>query len=57
MSTTGNDAPSASMKGAPSMSMAEANAALTAYRSQGLMLERSFPLDGWFTPVMVAASG
>ncbi|AMN44227.1 50S ribosomal protein L11 methyltransferase [Rhodoplanes sp. Z2-YC6860] len=35
----------------------QANAALTAYRSQGLMLERSFPLDGWFTPVMVAASG
>jgi ribosomal protein L11 methyltransferase len=35
----------------------QANAALAAYRSQGLMLERSFPLDGWFTPVMVAASG
>jgi ribosomal protein L11 methyltransferase len=35
----------------------QANAALTAYRSQGLMLERSFPLDGWFTPVMVALSG
>jgi ribosomal protein L11 methyltransferase len=35
----------------------QANAALTAYRSQGLMLERSFPLDGWFTPLMVAASG
>ena len=35
----------------------QANAALTAYRTQGLMLERSFPLDGWFTPVMVALSG
>jgi ribosomal protein L11 methyltransferase len=32
----------------------QANAALGAYRSQGLMLERSFALDGWFTPVMVA---
>ena len=35
---------------------AQANAALGAYRSQGLMLERSFALDGWFTPVMVALS-
>ena len=35
----------------------QANAALSAYRSQGLMLERSFPLDGWFTPLMVASSG
>jgi ribosomal protein L11 methyltransferase len=34
----------------------QANAALSAYRSQGLMLERSFPLDGWFTPLMVALS-
>jgi ribosomal protein L11 methyltransferase len=34
----------------------QANAALGAYRSQGLMLERSFALDGWFTPVMVALS-
>ena len=34
----------------------QANAALAAYRSQGLMLERSFVLDGWFTPVMVALS-
>ena len=34
----------------------QANAALGAYRSQGLMLERSFTLDGWFTPVMVALS-
>ena len=33
---------------------AQANAALAAYRSQGLMLERSFALDGWVTPVMVA---
>jgi ribosomal protein L11 methyltransferase len=33
---------------------AQANAALAAYRSQGLMLERSFTLDGWVTPVMVA---
>jgi ribosomal protein L11 methyltransferase len=32
----------------------QANAALSAYRSQGLMLERSFPLDGWFTPLLVA---
>ena len=32
----------------------QSNAALAAYRSQGLMLERSFVLDGWFTPVMVA---
>jgi ribosomal protein L11 methyltransferase len=32
----------------------QANSALAAYRSQGLMLERSFLLDGWFTPVMVA---
>jgi ribosomal protein L11 methyltransferase len=35
----------------------QSNAALSAYRSQGLMLERSFPLDGWFTPLMVARSG
>jgi ribosomal protein L11 methyltransferase len=35
----------------------QTNAVLTAYRSQGLMLERSFPLDGWFTPLMVALSG
>ena len=35
---------------------AQANAALAAYRSQGLMLERSFALDGWVTPVMVALS-
>jgi ribosomal protein L11 methyltransferase len=34
----------------------QANAALTAYRSQGLMLERSVVLDGWSTPVMVALS-
>jgi ribosomal protein L11 methyltransferase len=33
------------------------NAALSAYRSQGLVLERSFTLDGWVTPVMVALSG
>ena len=32
------------------------NATLSAYRSQGLVLERSFPLDGWVTPVMVALS-
>jgi ribosomal protein L11 methyltransferase len=32
----------------------QANSALTAYRSQGMMLERSFTLDGWFTPTMVA---
>ena len=35
---------------------AQANGALAAYRSQGLMLERSFTLDGWVTPVMVALS-
>jgi ribosomal protein L11 methyltransferase len=35
---------------------AQANAALAAYRSQGLMLERSFVLDGWVTPIMVALS-
>ena len=35
---------------------AQANAALASYRSQGMMLERSFVLDGWFTPVMVALS-
>lgn len=34
----------------------QANAALAAYRSQGLMLERSFVLDGWTTPIMVALS-
>jgi ribosomal protein L11 methyltransferase len=35
---------------------AQTNAALAAYRSQGLVLERSFALDGWVTPVMVALS-
>jgi ribosomal protein L11 methyltransferase len=30
------------------------NAAISAYRSQGLVLERSFVLDGWATLVMVA---
>jgi ribosomal protein L11 methyltransferase len=35
---------------------AQANAALASYRSHGMMLERSFVLDGWFTPVMVALS-
>jgi ribosomal protein L11 methyltransferase len=35
---------------------AQANAAVAAYRSQGLVLERSFALDGWVTPVMVALS-
>ena len=34
----------------------QANAALSAYRSQGMVLERSFALDGWVTPVMVALS-
>jgi ribosomal protein L11 methyltransferase len=34
----------------------QANAAYAAYRSQGMMLERSFALDGWVTPVMVALS-
>jgi ribosomal protein L11 methyltransferase len=31
-------------------------AAISAYRSQGLMFERRFPLDEWVTLVMVAAS-
>jgi ribosomal protein L11 methyltransferase len=35
----------------------QGNAAIAAYRSQGLVLERSFKLDGWITPVMVASSG
>lgn len=34
----------------------QANAAIAAYRSQGLVLERSFKLDGWTTLVMTAAS-
>ena len=34
----------------------QTNAALAAYRSQGLVLERSFALDGWSTPIMVALS-
>ena len=34
----------------------QANAALGAYRSNGLVLERSFVLDGWTTPIMVALS-
>ena len=34
----------------------QGNAALAAYRSQGLVLERSFALDGWITPVMLALS-
>ena len=33
---------------------AQASAALAAYRSQGLVLERSFTLDGWATLVLVA---
>jgi ribosomal protein L11 methyltransferase len=32
----------------------QANGAIAAYRSQGLVLERSFVLDGWVTLVMVA---
>lgn len=35
---------------------AQANAAIAAYRSQGLVLERSFALDGWVTLSMTAAS-
>jgi len=35
---------------------AQENAALAAYRSQGLVLERSFELDGWVTPLLVALS-
>jgi len=35
---------------------AQSNAAIAAYRSQGMVLERSFALDGWVTPVMVALS-
>jgi ribosomal protein L11 methyltransferase len=34
----------------------QSNAALAAYRSQGMVLDRSFTLDGWVTPVMVALS-
>ena len=34
----------------------QAEAAISAYRSQGLMLERRIPLDEWVTLVMVAAS-
>jgi ribosomal protein L11 methyltransferase len=34
----------------------QGNAAVGAYRSQGLVLERSFALDGWVTPVMLALS-
>jgi ribosomal protein L11 methyltransferase len=30
------------------------NAAISAYRSQGLVLQRSFVLDGWATLVMAA---
>lgn len=32
----------------------QANAAIASYRSQGLMLERTFALDGWVTLVLVA---
>ena len=32
------------------------NAELSAYRSQGMFVERSVALDGWVTPVMVARS-
>jgi ribosomal protein L11 methyltransferase len=35
---------------------AQKNAAVAAYRSQGLVVERSFALDGWVTLVMVARS-
>src|SRR4029077_380849 len=35
---------------------AQVNATLAAYRSQGLVLVRSFELDGWVTPLMVALS-
>ena len=34
----------------------QAEAAISAYRSQGLMLERRIRLDEWVTLVMVAAS-
>ena len=34
----------------------QAEAAISAYRSQGLVLERRIPLDEWVTLVMVAAS-
>jgi ribosomal protein L11 methyltransferase len=36
---------------------AQASAAIVAYRSQGLVLERAFALDGWVTLLMTAASG
>jgi ribosomal protein L11 methyltransferase len=32
----------------------QANAVVAAYRSQGMVLERSCVLDGWFTPTMLA---
>jgi ribosomal protein L11 methyltransferase len=35
---------------------AQKNAVLSAYRSQGMFVERSVALDGWVTPVMVARS-
>jgi ribosomal protein L11 methyltransferase len=35
---------------------AQANAAIAAYRSQGLVLERSISVEGWVTLVMVALS-
>ncbi|MFZ0846217.1 MAG: hypothetical protein WAM62_10525, partial [Pseudolabrys sp.] len=31
---------------------AHANAALAAYRAQGLVLEKRIPLDGWMTLVL-----
>ena len=34
----------------------QGNAVLSAYRSQGMFVERSVALDGWVTPVMVARS-
>jgi len=34
-----------------------ANAALAAYRAQGLVLEKRFPLDGWMTLVLRRAGG
>jgi ribosomal protein L11 methyltransferase len=33
-----------------------ANALISAYHSQALVLERAFVLDGWFTPLMAALS-
>ena len=40
----------------PACLTAQANAALAAYRAQGLVLERRIPLEGWVTLVLRAPS-